>query len=79
MFERYWYPELSVYNQQFVILPKLASLRFFNKAKVLFGVNTVEDYKNLVTAIKEPELRDGYHNIPSAAKGLSVEEVGTIS
>ncbi len=79
MFERYWYPELSIYNHQFVILPKLASLRFFNKAKVMFGVNTVDEYKNLVIAIKEPELRDGYHNIPSAAKGLSVEEVGTIS
>lgn len=78
MLERYWYPDLSVYNQQFVILPKLASLRFFNKAKVMFGVNTVEDYKNLVSNIKEPELRDGYHNIPSAATGLSVEEVGTI-
>lgn len=79
MFERYWYPELSPYNQQFIILPKLASLRFFNKAKVMFGVNTIEEYKNLITTIKEPDLRDIYHNIPSAVKGLSIEEVGTIS
>lgn len=79
MFERYWYPELSIYNQQFVILPKLASLRFFNKAKVMFGASTVEQYKNIVSSIKEPEIRDGYHNIPSTVKGLSFEDVGTIS
>lgn len=79
MFERYWYPELSAYNQQFVILPKLASLRYFNRAKVMFGVDTIEQFKNLLSSIKEPELRDGYHNIPNAVKGLSFDEVGTIS
>ena len=79
MFERYWYPELSVYNQQFIILPKLASLRYFNKAKIMFGVDTVEQYKKLISQIKEPELRNGYQNIPTAAKGLSFDEVGTIS
>ena len=79
MFERYWYPELSADNQQFVVLPKLASLRYFDKAKVMFGVGTVEEYKNIVSSIKEPELRDGYHNIPTAAKGLLFEDVCTIS
>lgn len=79
MFERYWYPELSAYNQRFVILPKLASLRYFNKAKVMFGVETVEQYKNLLLSIKEPELRDGYHYIPKAVQGLSFDEVGSIS
>ena len=79
MFERYWYPELSAYNQQFVILPKLASTRYFDKAKVMFGVENIEQFKNLVSSIKEPELHDGYHNIPNAVKGLSFEEVGTIS
>lgn len=78
-YEFYWYPELSIYNQQFIILPKLASLRYFNKAKDLFGVSSVEQYKNLVSSIKEPERYDVYHNIPLASKGLSVEEVGTIS
>lgn len=79
MFERYWYPELSVYNQQFVILPKLASLRYFDKAKVMFGVDTTDQFKNLISSIKEPDLRDGYHNIPNAVKGLLFDEVGTIS
>lgn len=76
--EQYWYPELSAYNQQFFVLPKLASLRYFNKAKVMFGVSSVEQYKNLVSSIKEPNRNDIYRNIPSAIKGLSVEDVGTI-
>lgn len=78
-FERYWYPEISCYNRQFVVLPKLASLRYFNKAKTIFGVDTVEQFKNLISSIQEPELRDGYHNIPPVHKGLSYEQVGTIS
>ncbi len=77
--DQYWYPELSVYNQQFLVLPKLASLRYFNKAKTLFGVGTVEQYKTLISNIKEPDLRNLYYHIPVASKGLSVEEVGTIS
>lgn len=77
--EQYWYPELSVYNQQFFVLPKLASLRYFNKAKVMFEVSTVEEYKKLVSSIKEPERQYIYHNVPIASKGLSFEEVGTIS
>lgn len=76
--ELYWYPELSALNQQFFVLPRLASLRYFDKAKIMFGVNTVEEYKNLVSTIKEPERHDLYHNIPVVTKGLSVEEVGTI-
>lgn len=79
MFERYWYPELSTYNRQFVILPKLASIRFFNKAKAMFGVSEIEQYKLLISSIKEPDIRDGYHNIPTPIRGLSLEDVGSIS
>ena len=79
MFERYWYPELSAYNSQFTILPKLASIRFFNKAKVMFGITDVEQYKILLSSIKEPEIRDGYHNIPTPMEGLSFGDVASIS
>jgi len=78
MFENYWYPNLSPYNHQFAILPRIVSLRYFNKAKVLFGVTSVAQYKALISSINEPNLRDGYHNIPSASKGLLIEEAGTI-
>ena len=30
-----WYPELSIYNFCFTILPKLVSNRYFEKAKIL--------------------------------------------
>ncbi len=45
----------------------------------MFGVSTVEEYKNLVSTIKEPERQNIYHNVPIASKGLLFEEVGTIS
>lgn len=77
--EKYWYPEISCYNRQFAVLPKLASLRYFNKAKVLFGVDTIEHFKSIISSIKEPDFRDGYHSIPPVMKGLSFDEVGTIS
>lgn len=77
-FERDWYPELSAYNRQFSILPKLASLRFFNKAKVMFNVNSVDEFKERVSSIKEPKVRDGLHNIPHIISGLSVDLVGSI-
>lgn len=78
VFERCWYPELSVYNRRFAVLPKLASARFFNKAKVMFGVSDAESFKSLISSIKEPDVRDGIHQIPSLLKGLSLEEVATI-
>ena len=79
MFERYWYPELSAYNRQFEILPKMASARFFNKAKVMFGVKFIEEYKSLILSLSEPDIRDGIHGIPDVKRGLSFENVGTIS
>lgn len=78
-FEPFWYPELSVYNRKFIVLPKLASLRYFNKAKVMFGVDDVEQFKALIASIKEPDAHDGNHFIPVPMKGLSVEDVGSIS
>lgn len=79
MFEYYWYPDLSPYNHQFAVLPRIVSLRYFNKAKVLFGVTSVAQYKALISSIDEPNnVRDGYHNVPSASKGLLIEEAGTI-
>ena len=39
-----WYPELSIYNSSFTILPKLASSRYLEKAKLLFGVDDKESF-----------------------------------
>lgn len=79
IFDRYWYPDLSIYNGRAEIYPRLASLRYFNKFKVLFGVNTTEQYKALLIKVQEPELYDGYHRIPKIQFGLSCENVGTMN
>ena len=79
MFEMHWYPDCSIFNNGVEVLPKLASKRYFEKAKVLFGVNTVDEYKELVSSLKDPNFNyDGYHMIPSIPKALSLDTVATI-
>ena len=65
-----WYPELSIYNSSFTILPKLASSRYFEKAKILFGTDDKESFITLVKGLKDNLQRDGYHHIPSVQQGL---------
>lgn len=80
MFEMHWYPDCSIYNHNSEVLPKLASKRYFEKAKVLFDVNTVDEYKEKVNSLIDPNFNyDGYHQIPSIQKALSFETVATIS
>ena len=79
MFDMHWYPDCSIYNGGVEVLPKLASKRFFEKAKVLFGVNTVDEYKALVSSLNDPNYSyDGYHMIPSIPKALSQDMVASI-
>lgn len=79
MFEMHWYPDCSIYNGSVEVLPKLASSRFFEKAKALFGVKTVDEYKVLVSSLKDPDFNyDGYHMIPSIPKALSLDTVSSI-
>lgn len=70
-----WYPELSIYNSSFTILPKLVSSRYFEKTKVLFGVDDKESFVTLVKGLKDNLQRDGYHHIPSVQQGLGVDKV----
>ena len=72
-----WYPELSIYNSSFTILPKLVSSRYFEKAKVLFGVDDKESFVTLAKGLKDNLQRDGYHHIPSVQQGLGVDKVCT--
>ncbi len=78
-FEFHWYPDCSVYNRSITVLPKLVSKRFFEKAKILFGVKTVEEFKQLVSSVKIPnDVYDNHHMIPNIQKGLSFDDVATI-
>lgn len=77
--ELYWYPDCSVYNHSVAVLPRMVSKRYFEKAKVLFGVKTVDEYKELVSSLKFPDnMYDGYHMIPQIKSGLSFDDVATI-
>ena len=78
-YKTHWYPDCSIYNHGVEVLPKLVSKRYFEKAKVLFGVNDVEEYKKLITSLKEAnDYYDGRHMIPNIKSGLSLETVATI-
>lgn len=70
-----WYPTLSIYNRAFEILPKMASMRYFEKAKVIFGVADKDSFKTLIARTKDELQRDAYHRIPNLKEGLSYDKV----
>lgn len=70
-----WYPTLSIYNRAFEILPKIASMRYFKKAKVMFGVGDKDSFKTLLVRTKDELQRDTYHRIPNLKEGLSYDKV----
>lgn len=78
-FDTYWYPDLSIYNNYTELYPRLASKRYFDKFKRLFNVEDTETYKKLITSVQEPNIRDGYHRIPSINNGLSLSVVASMN
>lgn len=78
-FDTYWYPDLSVYNRDAEIYPRLASKRYFEKFKRLFNVNDVDSFKKIIASVQEPNIRDGYHRIPSIAQGLSLDKIASMN
>lgn len=78
MMERFWFPELCPYNNYVEVLPKLASKRYFEKAKILFDVATVQEFKTKITSYEEPNIRDGYRRVPAMKAGLSFDSVCSI-
>lgn len=74
----YWYPELSVYNRENVILPYMQSKTYFDEAKVLFGVNTVAQYKNLLDNTEDRLQRGGLYRVPPIRIGLMYDSVGSV-
>lgn len=79
--DRFWYPELAVYNHQLQVLPKLISKRYFDLCKCLFGVNTVEEYKKLLLNLNDAirQLGTGAHGVPSIKEGLLYDFVATVA
>lgn len=75
--DAYWFPELSVYNRSKDILPYMVSRAYFEKAKVLFGVNTVEEYKQLIASTQDSLNRNGLYRVPMLPVGLVFDTVGS--
>lgn len=78
-FYNYWYPELNIYSRFIEIMPRLASKRYFEKAKILFGVNSVDDYRKMLDSVEEPQIGDSFTRIPKIKYGLSYENVSSIN
>jgi len=71
-----WFPELSVYNKSKEILPYMSSMAYFERAKVLFGVNSVNEYKKLIETTADNLERSGLYKVPMLSVGLMYDIVG---
>lgn len=73
-----WFPELSIYNTAFFVLPKMVSCRYFDKAKILFGVLDKDSFATLVQGLNDNLVRNGYRHIPNVQQGLNLDKVCSI-
>lgn len=78
IFGSHWFPELSVYNRNVQVLPMMVSKDYFEHAKVMFGVNSVEEYKRLLKNTKETIDRGVAHRVPMLQDGLLYDTVATM-
>lgn len=77
--DAYWFPELSVYNRSKEILPYMASRTYFEQAKVLFDVETTDEYKQLLATTPDPLNRNGLYRVPMLQDGLFYYKVGSLA
>lgn len=77
--DRYWYPDLSIYNGYAEIYPRLASKRYFEKFKRVLNAEDVDSFKNTISSVQEPNIRDAYHRIPSIKQGLSFDKLASMN
>lgn len=75
---RYWYPELSCFNRTFEILPKMIKKSYFEKAKVMFGVDTVGDLRAKYAGLDNKFAYDGLHTVPRISVGLCFDKLATL-
>lgn len=78
IFDRYWHPELSVYNRESEILPFIASKGYFDEAKELFDVKNITEYRSKLDNTVEQLQRNGLFRVPLLKVGLLYERVGSL-
>lgn len=77
MLDPFWYPELSVYNRDKSVLPNLASKKYFDDTKVLFGVDTVKQFKDLLDNTDDSLQHNGLYRVPQLKDGLMYNAVAS--
>lgn len=75
-FQSHWHPLLSIYANSICIMPKLASKRYFEKVKCLFGVDAVEEFKAKISKVEDKGVGgNGYYRVPHIKSGLCLDTV----
>lgn len=77
MLNPFWYPELSVYNRDKSVLPNLVSKKYFDDTKVLFGVDTVKRFKDLLDNTDDSLQHNGLYRVPQLKDGLMYNAVAS--
>lgn len=77
MLNPFWYPELSVYNRDKSVLPNLVSKKYFDDTKVLFGVDTVKQFKDLLDNTDDSLQHNGLYRVPQLKDGLMYNAVAS--
>ena len=77
--DRFWYPELAVYNHQSQILPKLISKRYFDSCRCLFNVQDVEEFKKRLLDLNDAINQAGIiQGVPNVKIGLLYDSVASV-
>ena len=77
MLDPFWYPELSVYNRDKSVLPNLVSKKYFDDTKVLFGVDTVKQFKDLLDNTDDSLQHNALYRVPQLKDGLMYNAVAS--
>lgn len=81
LYKTYWFPETSCYNSwNYELFPKIISFRYFEKIKLLFEVNDIQEFKNKILELSQTEKADrGFSGIPSLKEALNYENIATFN
>lgn len=76
----YWFPNLLVYSiYNFPRLNKLISRRYFEKFKIVLGVNSKEELESKINQLGDQNhgnIRTFHYRVPDIKYGLKLDEIG---
>jgi hypothetical protein len=77
----YWFPDTSCYRiYDYRILLKTVSKKYFDKVKILFGIETKEELRSKIA--ENRMLIEGFHDgnylVPGIERALNYDSIGTL-